>query len=173
MKKIKHYIWEISVLEMPLIKKKCTKCNSHDNHFYCSGKFRVNAQKRNIDVWLIYRCTECDSTLNVTILSRTKPELIDSALYHNFLQNDTNTAWRYSLDVETMRRNRLELDYSEIQYDIIQQPVTLDEITSMDAESIEFSIKNPANINLKLSSIIRECLHISLNQLERMIGAGV
>ena len=40
----------------------------------------MNAQKRNIDVWLIYRCVECDSTYNLTILSRTKPELIKKDL---------------------------------------------------------------------------------------------
>lgn len=52
----------------------------------------MNAQKRNLDVWLIYRCAACDSTYNLTILSRTKPERIDKELFRKFLENDENLA---------------------------------------------------------------------------------
>ncbi|MCD8268591.1 MAG: DUF1062 domain-containing protein [Parabacteroides sp.] len=41
----------------------------------------MNSQKRNLDVWLIYRCLECDSTYNLTILSRTKPKLIKKTCF--------------------------------------------------------------------------------------------
>ena len=88
------YIWEIKVKNTPTLKRKCNHCNS--NRFYCSNKFRMNAQKRNIDVWLIYRCVECDSTYNLTILSRTKPELIKKDLFSKFSENDEKLSWEYA-----------------------------------------------------------------------------
>lgn len=84
------YIWKIKVNNTPALKRKCNRCDC--NSFYCSNKFRMNAQKRNLDVWLIYRCAACDSTYNLTILSRTKPERIDKELFRKFLENDENLA---------------------------------------------------------------------------------
>ncbi|WP_084023929.1 DUF1062 domain-containing protein [Clostridium taeniosporum] len=39
------------------------KCNEKI-HYINSGKFRVNANKNNIDIWLIYQCEKCKSTWN-------------------------------------------------------------------------------------------------------------
>ena len=69
--------WEVKVNNTPLLIKKCSHCDS--DRFYCSDKFRMNAQKKNIDVWLIYRCVKCDNTCNLTLLSRSKPDLINIA----------------------------------------------------------------------------------------------
>ena len=84
------FTWEIRVKNCPLLIKKCSHCDS--DRFYCSDKFRMNAQKKNIDVWLIYRCVKCDNTCNMTLLSRTKPDLIDKKLFHSFSMNDREVA---------------------------------------------------------------------------------
>ena len=38
--------WEVKVKNTPLLIKKCSHCDS--DRFYCSDKFRMNAQKKNI-----------------------------------------------------------------------------------------------------------------------------
>ena len=112
----KEYVWEIKAKNTPTLKRKCNHCNS--NRFYCSDKFRLNSQKKNIDIWLIYRCVECDSTYNLTILSRTKPEWIKKDLFLNFSGNDEATAWEYAFSAETTRKNNVELDYSSVRQNI-------------------------------------------------------
>lgn len=169
---IKQFTWEIIPTSTPLFKRKCSKCRS-SNLYYCSNKFRLNSQKKNIDVWLIYRCVKCDNTCNITILSRTRPELIDKELYQKFTTNDEDTAWKYAFDAETIRKNSMELDYSNIEYNIIHEDITLEDILKMDEDLIEFQIKVNFNLNLKLTSVIRECFDVSLNQLEKMLSAGV
>lgn len=166
------YTWQVIAHDMPLLKRKCAKCNS-SQHYYCSEKFRVNAQKRNLDVWLIYRCVECDNTLNVTILSRVKPEAIDKDLYQRFLANDADTAWKYAFDAELMKRNKLEPDYSRIEYEIQHPSLTFEKLLAMKIPEVEFHIKTNARLHLKLSAVIRQCLDISLHQLEKWITAGV
>lgn len=124
-------------------------------------------------MWLIYKCVKCDNTCNITILSRTRPELIDRELYRKFSDNDEETAWIYAFDAETIRRNSMELDYSNIEYDIVREDIALEDMIVMDADLIEFEIKAAFNLDLRLTHVIRKCFDVSLNQLEKMLEAGV
>ncbi|WP_165045923.1 DUF1062 domain-containing protein [Dysgonomonas sp. ZJ709] len=171
-KTVSQFTWEIIPTSTPLFKRKCSKCKS-SNLYYSSDKFRLNSQKRSIDVWLIYKCVKCDNTCNITILSRTRPELIDRELYQKFSDNDEETAWIYAFDAETIRRNSMELDCSNIEYDIVREDIALEDMIVMDADLIEFEIKAAFNLDLRLTHVIRKCFDISLNQLEKMLEAGV
>ena len=166
----KEYIWEIKVKNTPLLKRKCSHC--YNDRFYCSEKFRMNSQKRNIDVWLIYRCIKCDNTYNLTILSRTKPELINKELFRLFSENDVSTAWEYAFSAEMGRKNNVELDYKCVEYEILHDGISLKDILNMDNEIITFRIKTSFEFDLKLSSVIRMCLELSANQLDRMMETG-
>lgn len=165
------YILEIKVKNTPVLKRKCNHCNG--NRFYCSNKFRMNSQKKSIDVWLIYKCIECDSTYNLTILSRSKPELIKKDLFRKFSENDEATAWQYAFSSEIGKKNSVELDYSSIEYEILHDNISIDDILNNDNESITFKIRSHFDFGLKLSSIIRLCLGLSANQLMQMIEAKV
>ena len=69
---MKQITWEINCLSTPHITRYCKKCKTKAE-FQSSGAFRVNAQKKTIDVWLIYKCINCDSTWNMTIYTRITP----------------------------------------------------------------------------------------------------
>ena len=163
------YIWEIKPKNAPALKRKCNHCNC--DRFHCSNKFRMNAQKRNIDVWLIYRCVECDSTYNLTILSRTKPEQIKKELFRKFSENDEELAWEYAFSSETGRKNSVELDYSSVEYEILHDDISINDILNADDEFVTFKIQTRFEFGLKLSSVIRTCLGLSANQLNRLIEA--
>lgn len=79
----------------PACLRHCSKCKKTSS-FICSGKFRVNANGKHLDVWLIYRCERCDTTWNQEIYARVKPSRIDKELYQAFLDNDWETAMRYA-----------------------------------------------------------------------------
>lgn len=159
------FTWEIRVKNTPLLIKKCSHCDS--DRFYCSEKFRMNAQKKNIDVWLIYRCVKCDNTCNLTLLSRSKPDLIDRSLFHRFSMNDKQTAWQYAFSAELERKNNLKLDYTGVEYEVVNA-LTLDEILQLPDEVINIEIKCNLEFNLKLSSFIRRCFSLSANRVKRL-----
>lgn len=163
------YIWEIKVKNTPVLKRKCNRCSS--NRFYCSNKFRMNAQKRNIDVWLIYRCVECDSTYNLSILSRIKPELIKKDLFLKFSENDENLAWEYAFSSETAWKNGVELDYSSVEYEIQHDNISVNDILNAEDDIVAFKIQTHFEFGLKLSSVIRHCLRLSANRLDQAIKA--
>lgn len=169
---IRHFNWEVIPTDTPLFKRKCSKCKS-SNLYYCSDKFRLNSQKKSIDVWLIYKCIKCDNTCNITILSRTRPELIDKELYQKFMMNDEDTAWKYAFDTETAKRNNLESDHCNIEYNIIHENTTLEDIVKMEEDIVVFEIRSNFNLDLKLTSLIRQCFNTSSNQLGKMLESGI
>ena len=162
--------WEVKVNNTPLLIKKCSHCDS--DRFYCSDKFRMNAQKKNIDVWLIYRCVKCDNTCNLTLLSRSKPDLIDKTLFHSFSMNDKDTAWKYAFSTEMERKNNLRLDYGSVEYEIIPN-TSLEDLLNLSNEVIKIHIKCKFEFDLKLSSLIRRCFSLSANQVKRMFEDGI
>lgn len=161
------YIWEIKVKNTPTIKRKCNRCGCIS--FYCSNKFRMNAQKRNLDVWLIYRCEECDSTYNLTILSRTKPELIKKELFQKFSENNEELAREYAFSSETGRKNGVVLNYSSVEYEILHTPVSITDLLHAADETVVFRIQTRFEFGLKLSSIVRHCLGLSAGQFNQMV----
>lgn len=131
----------------------------------------MNAQKRNLDVWLIYRCAACDSTYNLTILSRTKPELIEKELFRKFSENDEELARKYAFSSEIGRKNGVELDYSSVEYEILHDPISVNELLNSEHEVITFRVRAPFESGLKMTTVIRSCLGLSANQLNRLIEA--
>ena len=162
--------WEVKVKNTPLLIKKCSHCDS--DRFYCSDKFRMNAQKKNIDVWLIYRCVKCNNTCNLTLLSRSKPDLIDKTLFHNFSMNDKDTAWKYAFSTEMERKNNLRLDYDSVEYEVIPN-TSLEDLLNLSNEVIKIHIKCKFEFDLKLSSLIRRYFSLSANQVKRMFEDGI
>lgn len=162
--------WKVKVKNTPLLIKKCSHCDS--DRFYCSDKFRMNAQKKNIDVWLIYRCVKCDNTCNLTLLSRSKPDLINKTLFHSFSMNDKDTAWKYAFSTEMERKNNLRLDYGSVEYEVIPN-TSLEDLLNLSNEVIKIHIKYEFEFDLKLSSLIRRCFSLSANQVKRMFEDGI
>ena len=109
------------------LKRKCNHCDS--DRFYCSEKFRMNTQKKNIDVWLIYRCIKCDNTYNMAIFSRIKPELINKDLFNKFFENNTEIAWEYAFSRVTSRKNNVELDFGSVEYDVQCNNISVEDIS--------------------------------------------
>ena len=66
--------------------------------FFCFGKFRVNANGRRLDVWLIYRCQRCGHTWNIPLYERISPEKLSPELYEGLLDNDPELVRRYAGD---------------------------------------------------------------------------
>lgn len=76
---------------------KCGRCGKK-MPFVSTRRFRVNANKNKLDVWLIYQCQKCKHTLNIPIYERVSQQKIPGELYEGFLANDVELAVRYGTD---------------------------------------------------------------------------
>jgi hypothetical protein len=89
--------WRIVPLDLPRALRPCAGCGGI-RPFVSSGRFRVNAQKRRLDVWLIYRCSTCAHTWNREILARVAAERVDPVALSAFLRNDSDIARCHATD---------------------------------------------------------------------------
>lgn len=161
------YMWEVKAKNSPLLKKKCNHCDS--NRFQCSNKFRLNAQKKNIDIWLIYRCVQCNNRYNLALFSRIRTESIPKELFRKMSENDSETAWQYAFSYEIRRKNNIEPDLDSVDYDIAHEEISVKEILLLKSETVIFKVKYPFDFNLRMSAVIRKCLNLSLRQLDQLI----
>ena len=100
---MEHIDWEVQYLSLPAIRRHCQKCGG-PSRFVCSGNFRVNAQRKSLDIWLIYRCACCHTTDNMDVYSRVGPDSIPPSELARFLQNDEQLAWQYATDNSVLQK---------------------------------------------------------------------
>jgi len=94
--------WTIApeIAPRPLIN--CNRCGGV-KAYRCSGKFRVNANGKRIDVWLIYRCVDCDNSWNFGIFERCNRRDIEPALLRALESNDPELARSHAFDIVALR----------------------------------------------------------------------
>ncbi|MBE1710307.1 MULTISPECIES: DUF1062 domain-containing protein [Mesorhizobium] len=95
--------WAITpeIAPRPLIN--CNRCGGV-KAYRCSGKFRVNANGKRIDVWLIYRCVDCDNSWNFGIFERCNRRDIEPVLLQALESNDAGLARRHAFDIVALRK---------------------------------------------------------------------
>lgn len=163
------HIWEVKAKNTPLLKKKCNHCSS--DRFYCSDKFRLNAQKKNIDIWLIYRCIKCSNTYNMTVFSRIRTESVSKELFNKFSENNTEIAWEYAFSQEIRRKNNVEADLESVEYEILYHNIPVEELINMHGEMISFQIQCSFDFNVRVSTVIRTCLGLSSSKLNLLLDS--
>ncbi|ESY82658.1 hypothetical protein X739_25915 [Mesorhizobium sp. LNHC220B00] len=94
--------WTIApeIAPRPLIN--CNRCG-FVKAYCCSEKFRVNANGKRIDVWLIYRCVDCDNSWNFGILERCNRRDIAPALLAALESNDPSLVRSHAFDIVALR----------------------------------------------------------------------
>lgn len=117
---LKKYQWELGPINLPIVRRNCPKCNEKASYIN-TERFRVNANKSNIDVWLIYQCEKCKSTWNMTIYERTKSCDINKYEYEKFLSNDKELAREYAFNLSIYNKNKAEVILEDVNYELIQK----------------------------------------------------
>lgn len=94
--------WAIAPQISPRPHIDCNRCGGV-RPFRSSGKFRVNANGKRIDAWLIYRCANCDNSWNFAIFERCNRRDVEPALLTALESNDAALARRHAFDAAALR----------------------------------------------------------------------
>lgn len=152
-------IWNVQYAAPPTVLRYCKKCGKK-REFICSREFRVNAQQKALDIWLIYKCTQCNATWNSTIFSRVSPQRIGTGLLERFHRNDADLAMQYAMDHTLLHRNGAEMKLPS--YEIVGEQVSLE-------QEVSISIQSRFLLPIKLSAILRTKLDISQREFEVLL----
>lgn len=158
--------WRIRPLELPSPWRYCASCAAA-RAFVCSERFRVNAQKKSLDVWLKYRCACCEDVWKFPLFERCSVGEIGSAQLDGFARHDPATVWRYAFDIARLRPHVIKVD-TEVRVQV--------ERTQLDCEAvldaglrIHFDVPFPCDI--RLDRLLAAELGVSRSALERSVPA--
>ncbi|SOE14152.1 hypothetical protein SAMN06272775_5113 [Streptomyces sp. 2323.1] len=156
--------WVVMPTCLPLVRRRCYACASE--RFRANGKFRVNANHKLIDAWLLVLCTACGDTVKLTVLERMNVRSVRPELLDRMHGNDPGLAAELLQDPVLRRRNRIALDWDNAW--------RLDTGGSdhLDREVIDVLVHFVARIPVRPVRLIAEGCGLSRAEVERLIAEG-
>ncbi|MEL5957203.1 DUF1062 domain-containing protein [Streptomyces sp. CLV115] len=156
--------WVVIPTCLPVVLRRCHTCPSE--RFRANGKFRVNANHKLIDVWLLVLCTSCGETAKLTVLERVNVRSVQPELLDRLHGNDVGLAAELLQDPVVQRRNRIALDWADAW--------RLDTGGSdhLDCEVIDVSVRFAARIPVRPVRLIAEGCGLSRAEVGRLIAKG-
>jgi Uncharacterized protein conserved in bacteria len=156
--------WVVMPTCLPLVRRRCHACTSQ--RFRTSGKFRVNANHKLIDAWLLALCTACGETAKLAVLERMNVRSVRPELLDRMHDNDPGLAAELLQDPVVRRRSRIALDWDNAW--------RLDTGGSdhLDREVIDVSVRIAARIPVRPVRLIAEGCGLSRAEVERLIMEG-
>jgi hypothetical protein len=156
--------WLVCPTGLPLIRRRCPRCAS--GQCRADGRFRVNANHKLLDVWLLALCAGCGETVKLTVLERASVRTIDPSTLDRFHDNDPGLAADLLEDPGLLRRNRVGLDWDGAW--------TLRTTTAgvPDAEVIDTSVRFVRRSPISLPALLSAGLRVSRSEVRRLIADG-
>ena len=156
--------WVVVPTCLPLIVRRCHACAA--DRFRASGRFRVNANHKLLDAWLLALCTACGQTAKLAVLERMNVRSIRPDMLDRLHGNAPSLIAELLQDPGVQRRNRIALDWDNawrLDASGSSQP---------DGEAIEVCVRFGAPIPVRPVRLIAEAFGLSRAEVERLIAEG-
>lgn len=161
--------WTIIPKSAPKVIRNCPKCGEK-THYINSNKFRVNANGKILDVWLIFNCIKCKSKWNMPIHERVNPKDIDPEKYDRYIKNDKELSHQIGSDPAFHQKNKSDLDYDSIEFELLV--IKSDDSFVVD-QSQEITIRCPLSLSLRLDKFLADQLGVSRSKLSKVLSEDV
>jgi hypothetical protein len=156
--------WRVRPTALPTIRRRCRACPSTE--YRTQGNFRVNANHKLLDVWLLALCAQCGETIKLTVMERAHVRTIDPETLTRFHENDASLAAGLLTDPQLPHRNDVALDWSDA-WRLDMDPVELPKADILDVR-VEFTHRIP----LRVTTVIATGLELSGSEVARHIATG-
>lgn len=157
---------QVSSASEDALHRHCPRCKTR-RRFVNSGKFRVNAQKKRIDAWLIFRCTACDDRWNWPIHERRPVGAIDPIELDALMRNDPDLAVRHAQ--AALRQSRTEGALQEGPSRAMALAVL--EPVAADTRAVEI-ILAIAGPSLRLDRLLAQALKLGRGEIDALDQAA-
>lgn len=157
--------WRVRPTDFPTIRRRCRTCPSTE--YRTQGRFRVNANHKLLDVWLLALCVRCGETVKLTVLERASVRSIEPTMLGGFHDNAPALAAELLADPQLAHRNGIVLDWADA-WTLETSPVRLPKADILDV-SVQFAQRIP----IKLTTLVATGLRVSRAEVTRRIAAGL
>ncbi|WP_231332722.1 DUF1062 domain-containing protein [Actinomadura graeca] len=158
--------WVVRRTRLPLLSLRCVDCRS-GSATVGEGRFRVNANGKLLDVWLLVRCLSCDRTAKLTVHERVPAGSFDPAELHGYRVNDPDLVASRLLDPLLARRNRFTLDWTGA-WRLDAPSARLDEAWPVKVEVV---FEDP--VPVRPERLIASGLGLSRNEVRRRVKCDI
>jgi hypothetical protein len=155
--------WCIRPLELPRPWRYCASCGTA-RAFVCSERFRVNANKKSLDVWLNYRCASCEDVWKFPLFERRTVSELGGAQLEAFARHEQAVVWKYAFDVARLKPHVIKVD-TDVRVQIERSSLTCD--ATPGHLCIHFDV--PFACDIRLDRLLAGELGISRSALERRV----
>lgn len=159
---IKKVAWDVKCSSPPKVIRRCKRCD-RNTEYISSGQFRINAQRKRLDIWLIYKCKHCNTTWNSAIYSHISPQQIGTELLERFHSNDEALAMQYAMNITLLKQNGADVTVAD--FEVVGEQVPM-------AEPVDLKISSQYPLPVKISSILKRQLGLSGREFENLISKG-
>jgi hypothetical protein len=161
-------LWAIRELGLPAIVKACVSCRSARHH--PTGKFRVNANGKLLDVWMLICCELCGRTSKIPIHERIHVRALDSERLLMFQDNDPATVRDLAVDPALARQAAFQLDWSgawELETDLPPR-----ELMRGDPAPLTVIIRFELPVPIRVEKLLTSGLGLSRSAVRGMADSG-
>lgn len=103
-------LWAVRESGLPTVVKPCVDCSGARHR--PSGKFRVNANGKLLDVWLLLHCISCGRTSKVPVHERVRVHSLERARRMAYEINDPVVVRELTMSASLARKNGYRLDWT-------------------------------------------------------------
>ena len=166
MDEILRVTWTVTPLNPPLVWRNCPACRTA-MPFASTGEFRTNAQKKRIDIWLIYRCGACDARWNLPLFERIAVGDLPPDEFEAIAHNDPGAAARYAFELNRLARHSHRIEASP--------GVSIGKHrsgSSFTAPMLEIGIALLRPVQLRLDRVVAGELGVARSRLQTWLARG-
>ncbi|MET8980255.1 DUF1062 domain-containing protein [Streptomyces sp. NPDC004539] len=147
---------------LPLVVRRCHTCASE--RFRADGKFRVNANHKLLDAWLLVLCTSCGETAKLSVLERVNVRSVAPALLARLHANDPSLAAELLQGPAVRHRNRVALDWADA------WRLDTGGADRPDGDTVDVMVRFAAPIPVRPVRLIAEGFGLSRAEVERLLA---
>jgi hypothetical protein len=159
-------LWAVRQSALPTVVRVCPDCPGMRHR--PSGKIRVNANGKLLDVWLLLSCATCDRTSKVPVHERVHVSSLDPGRRLAYETNDASVVRELTMSASLATKNRYRLDWAGTWELETRMPLyALDDPTPL---TVEVGFELPAPI--RVERLLMLGLGLSRTEIRRMVGEG-
>ncbi|MEV0202635.1 DUF1062 domain-containing protein [Nonomuraea sp. NPDC050691] len=157
--------WAVRRTRLPLLALRCVACQA-GHATTGDGKFRVNANGKLLDVWLLVNCVACGRTGKLTVHDRVPVRSLPADLLAGYSANAPSLVVDTLLDPLIARRNRFALDWDGC-WELHAPPVP------EGPWPLQITVTFDDPVPVRPERLIAEGLGISRNEIARRVKIDI
>jgi hypothetical protein len=161
-------LWMVKELALPAIVKTCVSCRSTRHR--PTGKFRVNANGKLLDVWMLICCELCGRTSKIPVHERIHVRALAGERLLRFENNDPAMVRHLAMDAALAGKAAHQLDWSgtwELETDM-----PFYELECEDPAPLEVFIRFELPAPIRVEKLLTAGFGLSRSAVRGMVESG-